>query len=174
MYDSVPHTRSLLVTGALSEEQSNKAKGMVSSRRSTYQGPTSIVNLVTETMIQHEISTTSLMAHLPQYMQLHEDHMGASRIVEVLCAIYDLPRSLADPTRGQQQYREINKAVENNSEVSDLIKQLEAYYDRVLAGPDGQDGQQDHFAPDVERFLLEMGERLESSEEAEDPDDDEE
>ena len=174
MYDSVPHTRSLLVTGTLSEEQNNKAKGMVSVRRSTYQGPTSIVNMVTETMIQHEISTTSLMAHLPQYMQLHEDHMGASRIVEILCAIYDLPRSLADPARGQQQYREINKAVENNSEVSDLITQLEAYYDKVLAGPDEHNGQPEHFAPDVERFLLEMGERLERSEDDEDSDDDDE
>ena len=170
MYDSVPHPRSLLVTGTLTDEQENKAKGMVSPRRSTYQGPTSIVNLVTETMIQHEISTTNLMAHLPQYVQLHEDHMGASRITEVLCAMYDLPRSLADPARGQQQYREINNAVENNSEVSGLIKQLEAYYDRVLAGADEPDDQQEHFAPDVERFLREMGDRLEGPEEGDSDD----
>ena len=165
MYDSVPHTRSLLVTGTLTEEQNVKAKGLVSRRSSTYQGPTSIVNLVTETMIEHEVATTSLMAHLPQYVQLHEDHMGASRIMEVLCAMYDLPRSLADPARGQQQYREINSSVQNNSAVSDLIKQLEAYYDRVLAGSDEPDEQQEHFAPDVERFLREMGERLEQPEE---------
>ncbi len=44
MYDSVPHTRPLLVTGTLEDEQAEKAKGLVSPRRSTYQGPTSIVN----------------------------------------------------------------------------------------------------------------------------------
>lgn len=176
MYDSVPHTRPLMVTGSLTDEQAAKATGLVSQRRSTYQGPTSIVNLVTERMIEKEVETTSLMAHLPQYVQLDEDHMGAARIMQVMCAMYDLPRSLADTTRGEQQYKDINKAVAENSEVSGLIKQLEAYYDRVLADggesseerPAGEDSQS-QFAPDVERFLTEMGERLDQGE---DPDDD--
>ncbi len=180
MYDSVPHTRPLMVTGTLTDEQEAKAKGLVSQRRSTYQGPTSIVNLVTERMIEKEVDTTSLMAHLPQYVQLDEDHMGAARIMQILCAMYDLPKSLADTSRGEQQYRDINKAVTDNSEVSGLISQLEAYYDRVLANasesdeeqPDDDDTQS-QFAPDVERFLTEMGERLEQEEEGDDLDDDE-
>jgi len=169
-----------MVTGTLTDEQEAKAKGLVSQRRSTYQGPTSIVNLVTERMIEKEVDTTSLMAHLPQYVQLDEDHMGAARIMQILCAMYDLPKSLADTSRGEQQYRDINKAVTDNSEVSGLISQLEAYYDRVLANasesdeeqPDDEDTQS-QFAPDVERFLTEMGERLEQEEEGDDLDDDE-
>ena len=61
-----------------------------------------------------------------------------------------------------------------------MISQLEAYYDRVLANasesdeeqPDDEDTQS-QFAPDVERFLTEMGERLEQEEEGDDLDDDE-
>ena len=178
MYDSVPHTRPLMITGSLTDEQAAKAKGLVSQRRSTYQGPTSIVNLVTERMIKKEVDTTSLMAHLPQYVQLDEDHMGAARIMQVLCAMYDLPQSLADITRGEQQYRDINNAVINNAEVSGLIKQLEAYYDRVLvdAGESDQpeqvedDDTQSQLAPDVERFLTEMGERLGQDENGDDGD----
>ena len=106
--------------------------------------------------------------------------MGAARIMQILCAMYDLPKSLADTSRGEQQYRDINKAVTDNSEVSGLISQLEAYYDRVLANasesdeeqPDDEDTQS-QFAPDVERFLTEMGERLEHEEEGDDLDDDE-
>ena len=158
MYDSVPHTRPLLVTGTLNDEQNEKAKGLVSRRRNTYQGPTSIVNLVTEALNQMEVVNTSLMVHLPQYVQLDEDHMGASRLMEVLCAVYGLPASLADPKRGQQQYLDISRAVENNPEVKNLITQLETYYDRVLAGADIEEDVS--FAPDVERFLSEMGERL--------------
>jgi len=176
MYDSVPHTRPLMVTGSLTDEQAVKAKGLVSQRRSTYQGPTSIVNLVTERMIEKEVTTTNLMAHLPQYVQLDEDHMGAARIMQILCAMYDLPQSLADTTRGEQQYRDINKAVVDNSEVSGLISQLEAYYDRVLANSseesepleDQEDDTQSQLAPDVERFLSEMGERLGQEDEEED------
>lgn len=180
MYDSVPHTRPIMVTGSLSDEQAAKASGLVSQRKSTYQGPTSIVNLVTELMAEKEVGATSLMAHLPQYVQLDEDHMGAARIMEVLCAMYDLPSSLADMTRGKQQYHDIDKAVADNSEVSGLIKQLEAYYDRVLSAakePGSQedafeDEKQAQFAPDVERFLTEMGERLDYREDGGGPKDD--
>ena len=154
MYDSVPHTRPLLVTGTM------KAAGLVSQRRSTYQGPTSIVNMVSDLVTQGEIPTTSLMAHLPQYMQLDEDHMGAARIVEILTAMFDLPTSLADRERGRRQYEDVNRAVENNPEVRSLIGRLESYYDRVLV----EGGQQEHdeddegadLAPGVEQFLREV------------------
>jgi proteasome assembly chaperone (PAC2) family protein len=114
MYDSVPHTRPLLVTGTMNDDQAAKAAGLVSQRRSTYQGPTSIVNMVADLVTQGEIPTTSLMAHLPQYMQLDEDHMGAARIVEILTAMFDLPASLADRERGRRQYEDVNRAVEKN------------------------------------------------------------
>ena len=166
MYDSVPHTRPLLITGALNEEQTEQAKGLVSPRRNTYQGPTSIVHLVSEALVQVEINSPSLMAHLPQYMQLDEDHMGASRLMEVLCVLYGFPESLADSKRGQQQYLDISRAVESNSEVKSLISQLETYYDRVLAG--GQPGEDASFSPDVEKFLREMGDRLDDGQGGED------
>ena len=159
MYDSVPHTRPLLVTGTLDEEEAERVKGLVSPRRSTYQGPTSIVNLVTDAMSQLEIATPSLMVHLPQYVQLDEDHMGASRLIEVLCASYGFPGTLADPTRGQQQYLDIGRAVERNTEVKRLISKFEVYYDRVLSAEEPDD--EVSLSPDVEEFLRNVGKRLE-------------
>ena len=160
MYDSVPHTRPLLVTGTITDEQAAKAQGLVSQRRNTYQGPTSIVNMVAELVTDNEVPTTSLMAHLPQYMQLDEDHMGSSRIVEILCAMYDLPQSLSDRTRGQRQYEDINKAVANNPEVSSLIGRLEAYYDRTYQDAsqttEEPDDEPANLAPGVEQFLREV------------------
>ena len=163
--DSVPHTRPLIVTATLSDEHAEKAKGLISPRRNTYQGPTSIVNLVNEILGQSQVATGSLMAHLPQYVQLDEDHMGASRLMEVLSAIYGFPDSLADASRGQKQYVELGRAVASNSEVLGLIKQLETYYDRVLAGSVPQ--KDVSFSPDVESFLREMGKRLEGSQDGE-------
>jgi predicted ATP-grasp superfamily ATP-dependent carboligase len=159
MYDSVPHTRTLLVAGTLDEEEAERVKGLVSPRRSTYQGPTSIVNLVTDSMSQLEIATPSLMVHLPQYVQLDEDHMGASRLIEVLCASYGFPGTLADPTRGQQQYLDIGRAVERNTEVKRLIRKFEVYYDRVLAAEEPDE--EVSLSPDVEEFLRNVGKRLE-------------
>ena len=168
MYDSVPHTRPLLVTGTLTDTQGELAKGLISPRRNTYQGPTSIVNLVAEVLAEAEIPTTSLMTHLPQYVQLDEDHMGASRLLQVLTAVYGFPTSLADTSRGEQQYLDISRAVENKPEVKTLIAQFEKYYDKVLSGvePEGEVS----FAPDVERFLSEMGDRLEENQNGRDDD----
>ncbi|MCH8869996.1 MAG: PAC2 family protein [Chloroflexi bacterium] len=174
MYDSVPHTRPVLVTGSLTSEYEEKAKGLVSIRRSTYQGPTSIVNMVTESLTESEVPSVNLMAHLPQYVQLDEDHMGAARLMSVLCAMYDFPEKLADLSRGEQQYQDINRAVQNNPEVKSLIQQLEAYYDRTLAvrEPTEEAPAEDEtsFAPDVEQFLREVGQRLETPGDIQDDD----
>lgn len=158
MYDSVPHTRPLLVTGTLSDAQIELANGLVSPQRNTYQGPTSIVNLVTEALAHSEVATSSLMAHLPQYVQLEEDHAGASRLLEILCAVYKFSPSLNDQTHGQEQYMDISRAVETNPEIKNLITQLETYYDQVLANSSSTEGIS--FSPEVEKFLREMGERL--------------
>ena len=162
MYDSVPHTRPLLVTGTLGEEQASRAAGLISTRKNTYQGPTSIVNLVADTLMEQEVATSSLMAHLPQYVQLDEDHMGASRLMEVLSAVYRFPASFVDRTQGERQYTDLSRAVENNGEVKKLITQLEVYYDRVLIGPQAEE-ENPRLSPDVERFLQEMGERLDQT-----------
>ncbi|MEC8912672.1 MAG: PAC2 family protein, partial [Chloroflexota bacterium] len=84
MYDSVPHTRPILVTGSMKDDQEQKAAGKLNPRRSTYQGPTSIVNQVNEDLTGLGVANTTLMAHLPQYVQLDEDHLGAARLLEVL------------------------------------------------------------------------------------------
>lgn len=164
MYDSVPHTRPLLVTGSLSEEQLQKAGGTVSTRGSNYQGPTSIVNLVTQSLENKGVATPSLMAHIPQYVQLDEDHMGASRLMEALCAIYDLPDFLAESNRGERQYSELNRAIESNSEVKTLIKQLEAFYDRTQTGAASEEGKGPELAPDIEAFLKQASEGLHDDE----------
>ena len=49
MWDSVPHTRPLMVTGTLNELYEGRTRHLVSVRRNTYEGPTSIVNLVGDT-----------------------------------------------------------------------------------------------------------------------------
>ena len=178
MYDSVPHTRPVMVTGTMNSDRATRAEGLVSMRRSTYQGPTSIVNLVSTLLEEAEIESSSLMAHLPQYVQLEEDHMGKSRLMEVLCSMYGFPDSLIRPERGRKQYQEINSAIQNNNEVRRLIRQFEQYYDRIQTGPSrrAQEEEDITLAPSVEGFLRELGERLGDGDAPEDdvePDDDE-
>ena len=178
MYDSVPHTRPLLVTGSMGDEQEIKAGKFLNPRKSTYQGPTSIVNQVNEDLSKLGTQNATLMAHLPQYVQLDEDHLGASRLLEVLCSVYGFPKDLADRARGEQQYKDIDKAINYEGEVGALIKQLETYYDRVLSRPEdrsdsdnsessselsGENGDSEpKLSSDIKDFLNQMGERFEN------------
>ena len=164
MYDTVPHSRPLLVTGQMPGDK-DAAKGLMSPWKRPYQGPTSIVNLVAEALEGANVQTSSLMAHLPQYAQLDEDYMGASRLLDVLCSACDLPRSLADATRGSQQYQDINRAVAQNEDLPKLIMQLEAYYDKMTGGAEERE-EESSFSPEVEEFLRSMGERLDGGKES--------
>ena len=164
MYDSVPHTRPLLVTGSLNDDQRDLARGLIVEQGSNYQGPTSIVNLVSDALKEKGILSSSLMGHLPQYVQLEQDFMGTARLLEVLSSIFGFSESLVDVDRGKIQYSEIEGALSSNSEVKNLIKQLEIYYDRTVSSPENDIGEDIDLSPEVEDFLRQVGGNLDSGE----------
>ena len=168
MYDAVPHTRPLLITGSLGSVPQIKEVLHLKLRGSNYQGPTTIMNLLSEGIEKENIETINFMVHLPQYVQLEEDYTGASRMIEALSSVYpDIPADLAPVRRGQRQYRELNATVERNSELKELIHQMEAYYDAQLDSEDTPSEDAPAVAtlsPEIERFLTELGGRLESGE----------
>ena len=168
MYDAVPHTRPLLVTGTLGDVPQIKEVPNFKIRRSTYQGPTTIMNLVSEGIEKMGVETINFMVHLPQYLQLEEDYTGTSRMIEVLSSVYaNIPSDLAPIRRGQRQYREFSSAVERNSELKQLIQQMEAYYDAQL---DAEDNKPEEpaplvdLSPEIEQFLSELGQRMDTEE----------
>ena len=165
MYDAVPHTRPLLITGNLGGVPQIKEVPRLRLRGSTYQGPTTIMNLLSEGVEQSEIESVNFMVHLPQYVQLEEDYTGASRMIEALSSIYpEIPADLAPIRRGQRQYRELSATMERNAELRELIQQMEAHYDAQLDSEEAAKKEApavSNLSPEIERFLSELGERLE-------------
>ena len=168
MYDAVPHTRPLLVTGDTGRLELKGDGGGLRKRRSTYQGPTTILNLVTEGVpkLDQDIDVMNFMVHLPQYLQIEEDYLGASRLLEVLSSIYDLPPDLAPAEKGQQQYRDLAGTLEHNADLKSLIQQLEANYDAQEAAREQEPSAPAPLAPEVEQFLQEMDRRFGESTQA--------
>jgi hypothetical protein len=161
MYDAVPHTRPLLVTGTLDGQPLPTTSGVSPSRGSAYQGPTSIMNLVSDSLEALHIESLTLMVHLPQYLELEEDYSGTARLLQVLCDLYDLPAALADPGRGQRQYAQVSSEVEQHAGMKALIRQLETYYDSKASA--GAEESSPPLSPQVQNFLRDMGQRLEGS-----------
>ncbi|MCH7605627.1 MAG: PAC2 family protein [Chloroflexi bacterium] len=166
MYDAVPHTRPLLVTGSLGSVQQIRPVPNFRVRSSTYQGPTTIMNLLSEGVEGCQIESINFMVHLPQYVQLEEDFAGTSRMIEVLSSVYEnIPGDIAPVRRGQRQYREMSASIERNTELKELILQMEAYYDAQLDSDEAKTGEPAptaELSPEIERFLSELGETLDS------------
>lgn len=160
MYDSVPHTRPIVVTGNTGSirPREGATPPLAQQRGSTYEGPTTIMNLVTDAVTQMGAASMNLMAHLPHYAQLEEDYAGTARMLQVLSAFYDFPANVAPSRRGERQYQELNGAVERDQGIKSLVSRLEAHYDATYELPQqpGKAAPEQpsvELSPEIERFL---------------------
>jgi hypothetical protein len=161
MYDSVPHTRPLVVTGNPCNlpQRPGVSSPVIQNRQSTYEGPTTILNTLTDAVAELGIESMSFMAHLPHYAQLDDDFNGTARMLAVLAAYYDIPSTLAPARRGKRQYAELDAAVEQQPEVKALVERLESYYDSRYPSEHAGVEEAPSLPPEIEQFLqgLDLG-----------------
>ena len=153
MYDMVPHTRPLLVSGGSVDESNEAEYRMVEVRPSDYEGPTTITHQIFEYAESAGIDTRIFVVHLPQYFQVEEDFTGTARLTGILCRIYGLPSRLEDRERGVQQYSSLQNIVDDTSEVSKLLSRLEERYDREKTQADSGSESVVPLSPQIEEFL---------------------
>lgn len=162
MYDMVPHTRPLRVSGSATGPEAELELKRVDVKPSTYQGPTTIMALISNEAAKRQIETMSLVVRLPQYTPLDEDHAGELTLLRTLCTIYALPVDLAETERkANQQYAEINRAVEHNPQLKEMVVQLEKFYE-YSARQESQESSErgPRLSPEVERFLKDINKRF--------------
>ncbi len=158
MYDYVPHTRPLIVTGRAglaATQQKFEAMGITSS---DYQGPTTITSLIAQRAPALGIETISLIVHLPQYTQLDDDYMGTVQLIEVLRSFYDMPANETYIKKAEEQLEQINAALSKNPELKGIIEHLEAHY--AGRGERKKEEKSTPLSPEVEKFLGEMEKRF--------------
>lgn len=163
-YASVPHTRPLLVSYSIGGRQVDRRTGEVVERNRTYQGPTSIMNLVTERLERLGVETTSLMVRLPYYAQLEADHTGIACLLESFYDLYKLPSMfvdtiLLDRSEGGRQYREISVQIANHPVNKSIVERMEAEYDSPAA-KEPPAPEPPPLSSEMERFLREISENL--------------
>ena len=157
MYDMVPHTRPLLVSGGTVDPANEEEYKLVGVRPSDYEGPTTITYLISNTLEELGVETRIFVVHLPQYFQVEEDFTGTARLMEILCTLYGLPSRLADPERGRQQYASLQNIVSDTSEVAGLLERLEERYDRENSV---ETSSSTPLSPMVEEFLQGLGSNI--------------
>ena len=163
MYDVVPHTRPLRISGSLRMEGIDETLAeRFKVRRSTYEGPTSILYMISRKAQRLGLETGNLTVHLPQYVQMEEDLSGAAAVLGVLSDLYGLPEELQAKDKAAQQYVELGRTVARSPELRNLVQRLESMYDARAEEEKAEEEDEDAppLSPQVERFLLDIDERF--------------
>ncbi len=158
MYDLVPHTRPLLVTGGVASKRTQQDLEKMGIKSSDYQGPTTITSLISQRAPDMGIETMSLIVHLPQYTQLDDDYIGTVRLMKVLGSLYELPVDETYVKKSEQQLEQISLAVDKNSQLKATVEHLETHYEARTKRR--KDEETPRLSPEVERLLAEMERRF--------------
>jgi hypothetical protein len=159
MYDYVPHTRPLPVSGGAVGSKAAYQLEVAGIRNSRYEGPTSITSMVTEKLSGMGIDSLTMVVHLPQYTELDEDYLGVERLMEVLCTLFGLSPDPEIIKRAEQQRGQISEAVGANPDMKIFLEQMETHYD-MRDEPLPPPREPTRLSPDVEGFLKDMEHRF--------------
>jgi len=129
MYDAVPHTKPLIVNGGAIGTEAEKELKQTEAQRSFYEGPTSIVTLITQKGPELGMETIWFILSLPQYVSLEEDYVGKVRLMEILNLLYNIPIDDEDFEKALEQRNLIDQKVERTPELKGLLPQLETLYE---------------------------------------------
>ena len=126
MFDSVPHTKPLPVTGSYKGWIPPEPLNETLKNKSNYTGPTSMTSQLSK-LLNDELSIEilSLMVHIPLYVKLDDDFLATSRLLESLSYIYKFSKDFPERKKGENQYIEMHKNLQNNPQVNEMIKQFE-------------------------------------------------
>jgi len=160
MFDMVPYTRPLLVTGNANNPELQNELALVDVRHSDYQGPTSILSLIGSRASQLGIETCNMMVHLPNYLTMEEDYRGEKRLMEIISLLYGFSLPKEDMEKANEQEEQVRliseQILKQDPKLLEILKQLEAHYD---AGAK-QDQKETKLSPEVEKFLLDLDRRF--------------
>ena len=156
MYDFVPHTRPLLVTGGAEGEAAEEMEKLGISA-SNYEGPTTICYLISQKASEQGVMSITMIVHLPQYTQLEEDYMGVLRLKEIIAPFYGFQIDSESLDKARRQREQITASAATDPQIREIIEKLEESFD---AGLRERKSKEETLSPDVEDFLREMEKRF--------------
>ena len=157
MYDAVPHTKPLLVSGRASGKGAEQDLKKAGVQPSNYQGPTTITYLIAQKAQELGMDTILFVVSLPQYVTLEEDYLGKVRLMEILNLLYDIPIDKKDFDKAARQRSLINQKVEATPELKKIIPHLEAIYGSRVVKKEGEGIR--GLSPEMEEIFWETDEK---------------
>lgn len=156
------HARPVRVTGSATAPWLSDALSLGEPRASTYQGPTGIVGVLSQTLKDQGIASASLWANIPFYVQRTPNPKGSLALLERLNSGFGFDLTLHDLEVFAARFEaQVAADIEQNPEVAEYARRVaDAVDDEDEAGdeprtpeelPDAED-----MVEDLERFLREQ------------------
>lgn len=143
----VPHTRPTSVVGTADDQALIDRMHLT---RSTYQGPTGIVGVLSSACARADLPAASLWAAVPAYVPGASSPKAALALVERIADLLAVPIVATDLEIAAAYYeRQVSEVVADDEEMTDYVVQLEQRYDSDEGVPTGS------LVEEVERFLRE-------------------
>ena len=160
-----PHTRPVRVSGTAGDAALATRLGL---QRSTYEGPTGIVGVLTDALSRASIPTASFWAAVPHYISQVPSPKATLALVERAASLLDVAVDVTDLQIATAAYeRSVDERLEVDDDAAAYVRQLEEAAEEeeaeeaALADPTIVDERdlpsRDALAAEVERFLRDHG-----------------
>lgn len=146
-----PHSRPITITGTSSNPEVASRLGFEVSR---YEGPTGILGVIQDFCQRRDIDAFSLWAALPHYASGSPSPKATLALIEELSDFFEISFPVGDlPDAAKAWEIAVTQLAEEDSEISEYVKQLEADKD----DSDFEETTGDEIAKEFERFLRRQG-----------------
>jgi proteasome assembly chaperone (PAC2) family protein len=142
----VPHTRPVPIVGTADDEDLIRRLDL---RRSTYQGPTGIVGVLTDATRRAGIPTVSLWATVPSYVPGAPSPKAALALVERVGSVLGITVPAVELAAAARSYeQQLNELVAGDDDMAGYVARLEE-----AADEGGDDDDHEGLIEEVERYL---------------------
>lgn len=133
----IPHTREVRVSCSVSDEQCKTLLKDYDVRFTNYEGPASIITLITRLSYERKIKMINFVAEIPIYVQT-KNPKGIKAIIRRLVKLLDIKIDISDLTRMSNEFeKNINDLVAKQPKLAEQIKKLEENYDKEFLDQKG-------------------------------------
>ena len=142
----IPHSRPTSVIGTCQDDDLLDYLGL---QRSTYEGPTGIVGVLSDASRAHGLQTVSLWGAVPSYVPGSPSPKAQLALVERTARLLDVGVATTELEIATAEYeRQIDSLVEDDEDSVEYVEALERAYDASDLDDDS-----DTLVDEVERFL---------------------
>jgi len=125
-----PHTREVRVSCSLSNKKQKQELEDYDVRFTNYEGPASIVTLLTKQSEERGIEMINFVVEIPVYIQT-ENPKGIKAIIKRLARLLELDIDLTELSEKSSEFeKNINRLVAKQPKLAEQIRKLEESYDR--------------------------------------------